>query len=50
MPNAIVLGAGMIGSVMAWDLARDDEFTVTIADRSEDVADRLAIYTIKRSF
>ncbi|MCB9838098.1 MAG: saccharopine dehydrogenase family protein [Phycisphaeraceae bacterium] len=35
MPNAIVLGAGMVGSVMAWDLARDDDFTVTVADRSD---------------
>lgn len=34
MHNAIVLGAGMVGSVMARDLARDDEFSVTIADRS----------------
>lgn len=40
MPNAIVLGAGMVGSVMAWDLARDDDFTVTIADRSEDALAR----------
>lgn len=32
MPSAIVLGAGMVGSVMAADLAGDGEFDVTIAD------------------
>ena len=35
MPNAVVLGAGMVGSVIAADLAGDDEFTVTIADASD---------------
>lgn len=33
MPNVLVLGAGMVGSVMAADLCRD--FDVTIADVSE---------------
>lgn len=32
MPRAIVLGAGMVGSVMAADLARDKAFRVTSAD------------------
>ncbi len=32
MTKAIVLGAGMVGSVMAWDLSRDHGFDVTIAD------------------
>lgn len=32
MPNALILGAGMVGSVMAADLARDDAYNVTIAD------------------
>ena len=32
MPRAIVLGAGMVGSVIAADLAEDDEFDVSIAD------------------
>jgi len=32
MTRAIVLGAGMVGSVMATDLAGDDRFEVTIAD------------------
>lgn len=32
--RAIVLGGGMVGSVMACDLARDGEFQVTLADRS----------------
>jgi len=40
MPNAIVLGAGMVGSVMAWDLASDSDFSVTVADRSEDALER----------
>lgn len=35
MPKAIVLGAGMVGSVMAWDLARDPAYRVTIADVRE---------------
>ena len=32
MPRAIVLGAGMVGSVIAADLAEDDDFEVSIAD------------------
>lgn len=36
MPNAIILGSGMVGSVMAADLAADDNYDVTIADRSSD--------------
>lgn len=37
MPNALVLGAGMVGSVMAADMAAD--FAVTIADvREENLA------------
>ncbi|MFZ4574140.1 MAG: saccharopine dehydrogenase family protein [Phycisphaerales bacterium] len=32
MANAIVLGAGMVGSVMAADLADDPNFRVTVAD------------------
>ncbi len=36
MPNALILGAGMVGTVMAADLAGDEAFTVTIADVRED--------------
>ena len=36
MPKAIVLGAGMVGSVMAADLASDDDYEVTIADVREE--------------
>jgi lysine 6-dehydrogenase len=36
MPKAIVLGAGMVGSVMAADLAADDDYEVTIADIREE--------------
>lgn len=32
MPNAIVLGGGMVGSVMAIDLAGDSAYEVTVAD------------------
>ena len=32
MPTAIVLGAGMVGSVMAADLAGDPQFDATLAD------------------
>ncbi|MCL4219752.1 MAG: saccharopine dehydrogenase NADP-binding domain-containing protein [Phycisphaerales bacterium] len=32
MPNAIVLGAGMVGSVMCADLSSDPSFRVTVAD------------------
>ncbi len=33
--QAVVLGAGMVGTLMAKDLARGGEFAVTLADRSE---------------
>ena len=36
MPRAIVLGAGMVGSVIAADLADDAQFEVTIADVQAD--------------
>lgn len=39
MTRAIVLGAGMVGSVMATDLAGDDRFEVTIADSREAALD-----------
>lgn len=32
MPHAIVLGAGMVGSVMSADLSSDPAFEVTVAD------------------
>ncbi len=35
MPRAIVLGAGMVGSVMAADLVADRAWEVTLADRSD---------------
>ena len=40
MPSAIVLGAGMVGSIMATDLAHDSDFTVTIADTRPDALER----------
>lgn len=40
MHRAIILGAGMVGSVMAADLAADPEFHVTIADARADAIER----------
>lgn len=40
MPRAIVLGSGMVGSIMAADLAEDGDWSVTIADRSADALRR----------
>ncbi len=42
MTNALILGAGMVGSVMAADLAADPDFSVTIADISQDNLSRAA--------
>ncbi len=42
MPSAIVLGAGLVGSVMAADLARDGGIEVTVADRDQSALDRAA--------
>lgn len=40
MPTAIILGAGLVGSVMAADLAADTDFSVAIADSREDALAR----------
>jgi len=40
MPNALVLGAGMVGGVMAADLATDRSFRVVVADRSAEALQR----------
>lgn len=42
MARAVVLGAGMVGAVVAADIAADDRFEVTIADRSDDHLARAA--------
>ncbi len=42
MTRAVVLGAGMVGSVMAADLASDPAFTVTVADFNPDNLDHVA--------
>ncbi len=39
--HIIVLGAGRVGGAMAWDLAKDGEFKVTVADVSEAALGRL---------
>ncbi|MCC7388643.1 MAG: saccharopine dehydrogenase NADP-binding domain-containing protein [Phycisphaerales bacterium] len=40
MPSAIVLGAGLVGGVMAADLAADADLSVTIADNRAEALDR----------
>ncbi|MFH2053058.1 MAG: saccharopine dehydrogenase C-terminal domain-containing protein [bacterium] len=40
--NIIVLGGGLVGGPMALDLARDERFTVTVADIDPGVLDGLA--------
>lgn len=42
MHRAIILGGGMVGSVMAMDLAGDDRFEVTVADHREEALRRAA--------
>jgi saccharopine dehydrogenase-like NADP-dependent oxidoreductase len=41
MHDAIILGGGMVGSVMAMDLAGDARFNVTVADHREEALTRL---------
>ncbi len=41
MTRAIILGGGMVGSVMAMDLAADPQFQVTVADQREEALKRL---------
>jgi len=42
MTKAIILGGGMVGGVMAMDLAGDDRFDVTVADHREEALARVA--------
>jgi lysine 6-dehydrogenase len=42
MPHFVVLGGGLVGRVMALDLARDKDTRVTVADRDELLLTRLA--------
>jgi lysine 6-dehydrogenase len=41
--NVIVLGAGLVGAPMAIDLAKDDQFNVTVADISKTNLSKLAL-------
>lgn len=41
MSRAIILGGGMVGSVMAMDLAADTNFNVTVADYRDEALARL---------
>ncbi len=45
--KVIVLGAGLVGAPMAIDLAKDGEFEVSVADKSNKSFDRLKPYNIK---
>ena len=40
--RVVVLGAGLIGGPMAIDLARDDEFDVTVVDLNPTALDKLS--------
>jgi lysine 6-dehydrogenase len=40
--KVIVLGAGLVGAPMAFDLAKDQEFEVTVADRSAEALAKFA--------
>jgi saccharopine dehydrogenase-like NADP-dependent oxidoreductase len=42
MTRAVVLGAGMVGSAMAIDLASDPDFEVTVLDKRPDALERVA--------
>ncbi len=42
MTKAIILGGGMVGGVMAMDLAGDERFEVTVADHREEALERVA--------
>jgi saccharopine dehydrogenase-like NADP-dependent oxidoreductase len=41
MPQIVVLGGGLVGRVMALDLARDRSLRITVADRDERTLERL---------
>jgi saccharopine dehydrogenase-like NADP-dependent oxidoreductase len=41
-PKVVILGGGMIGSAMAWDLGREGACEVTVAELRPDVRERLA--------
>jgi len=43
--KAIVLGGGLVGGVMAKDLAKDKDIQVTVVDRDQATLDRLAMGT-----
>ncbi len=39
--NVIVLGGGLVGSPMAYDLAKDTDIKVTVADRDQAILDKI---------
>ncbi len=39
--NVIVLGGGLVGAPMAYDLARDEDINVTVADRDQAILDKI---------
>ncbi len=45
MTKAVVLGAGMVGTVMATDLGLDPEFDVTLLDISPDALDKATAHS-----
>ena len=47
MKKLIVLGAGMVGGVIAKDLAKDSDFEVTVADRDKEALNELEKHGLK---
>jgi lysine 6-dehydrogenase len=45
--NVLVLGAGLVGAPMALDLAKEERFSVTVADVNKDVLQKLADRPVK---
>lgn len=39
--NIIVLGGGLVGAPMAYDLAKDGKFNITVADRDQGILDKI---------
>jgi len=39
--KGIVLGGGLVGSPMAYDLAKDTDIKVTVADRDQAILDKI---------
>jgi lysine 6-dehydrogenase len=45
--NVLILGCGLVGGPMAADLARDEQFQVTVADNSKEALQRMSGHRVK---